>query len=148
MSTGSGCVDSPYFSDCNLIIQNRYCNNLMYAKFCCQSCLLAGQLDETGVAAAIRGTRSVISRLSRIPKSSSTIVSKTNTANKWERKVDEKFIWKINKRSEQTLLPLQSLTPETVTIKSFVTKISRARSTCPHFAHAFNLSPLREVRFF
>lgn len=74
---GGGCVDSQFFTDCNLIIENRYCSNLMYAKFCCQSCLLAGQLDPIGVAAASRGTRSIKSKLSIIPPYK---IIQTNTA--------------------------------------------------------------------
>jgi len=38
------CVDNPYFANCKLIVKARYCANKYYAKFCCRSCTLAGQL--------------------------------------------------------------------------------------------------------
>ena len=39
------CVDNPYFANCKLIVKARYCGNKYYAKFCCRSCTLAGQLS-------------------------------------------------------------------------------------------------------
>ncbi|XP_070137591.1 papilin isoform X5 [Drosophila bipectinata] len=38
------CIDNPYFANCRLIVQGRYCFNPYYAKFCCRSCTLAGQI--------------------------------------------------------------------------------------------------------
>ncbi|XP_043651988.1 papilin isoform X5 [Drosophila teissieri] len=38
------CVDNPYFANCKLIVQGRYCSNPYYTKFCCRSCTLAGQV--------------------------------------------------------------------------------------------------------
>jgi hypothetical protein len=38
------CVDNPYFANCKLIVKARYCGNKYYAKFCCRSCTIAGQL--------------------------------------------------------------------------------------------------------
>ncbi|XP_044574257.1 papilin isoform X6 [Drosophila ananassae] len=38
------CIDNPYFANCRLIVQGRYCFNAYYAKFCCRSCTLAGQI--------------------------------------------------------------------------------------------------------
>lgn len=45
------CNDSPYFANCDLIVNAKYCNNPHYAKFCCRSCLLAGQLDPSTLLA-------------------------------------------------------------------------------------------------
>lgn len=39
------CVDNPYFANCKLIVKARYCMNKYYAKFCCRSCTIAGQLS-------------------------------------------------------------------------------------------------------
>ncbi|XP_050666031.1 papilin-like isoform X3 [Leptidea sinapis] len=39
------CVDSPYFADCHLIIRSNYCRHKYYSKFCCKSCVEAGQLE-------------------------------------------------------------------------------------------------------
>jgi hypothetical protein len=38
------CEDNPYFANCKLIVKARYCRNKYYAKFCCRSCTMAGQL--------------------------------------------------------------------------------------------------------
>ncbi|XP_030369297.1 papilin isoform X5 [Scaptodrosophila lebanonensis] len=38
------CIDNPYFANCNLIVRARHCQNHYYAKFCCRSCTLAGQI--------------------------------------------------------------------------------------------------------
>ena len=38
------CTDNPYFANCKLIVKAEYCTNKYYAKFCCKSCTLAGQL--------------------------------------------------------------------------------------------------------
>ncbi|XP_017478128.1 PREDICTED: papilin isoform X5 [Rhagoletis zephyria] len=38
------CVDNPYFAKCELIVSGRYCGHRYYAKFCCRSCTLAGQI--------------------------------------------------------------------------------------------------------
>ncbi|XP_050666052.1 papilin-like isoform X3 [Leptidea sinapis] len=39
------CVDNPYFADCHLIIRSNYCRHKYYSKFCCKSCVEAGQLE-------------------------------------------------------------------------------------------------------
>ena len=39
------CTDNPYFANCKLIVKAEYCTNKYYAKFCCKSCTLAGQLS-------------------------------------------------------------------------------------------------------
>lgn len=39
------CVDSPFFADCQKIVRGQYCKHVYYAKFCCRSCTLAGQLS-------------------------------------------------------------------------------------------------------
>ena len=44
------CDDSPNFANCDLIVKSKYCNNKHYAKFCCRSCLIAGQIDKAGLA--------------------------------------------------------------------------------------------------
>ena len=38
------CEDNPHFANCKLIVRAQYCTNKYYAKFCCRSCTLAGQL--------------------------------------------------------------------------------------------------------
>ena len=38
------CTDNPFFANCKLIVKAQYCSNRYYAKFCCRSCTLAGQL--------------------------------------------------------------------------------------------------------
>ncbi|KAH8381906.1 hypothetical protein KR009_000904, partial [Drosophila setifemur] len=38
------CIDNPFFANCKLIVRGRYCINAYYAKFCCRSCTLAGQI--------------------------------------------------------------------------------------------------------
>ncbi|XP_058455705.1 papilin isoform X3 [Malaya genurostris] len=38
------CTDNPFLAKCALIVQARFCNHKYYARFCCKSCTLAGQL--------------------------------------------------------------------------------------------------------
>ncbi|XP_065354303.1 papilin isoform X3 [Calliphora vicina] len=38
------CIDNEHFANCKLIVKGRYCKNKYYARFCCRSCALAGQL--------------------------------------------------------------------------------------------------------
>ena len=38
------CRDNPHFASCKLIVEAGYCTNRYYAKFCCKSCTMAGQL--------------------------------------------------------------------------------------------------------
>ena len=38
------CEDNPHFANCKLIVRAQYCTNKYYAKFCCRSCTMAGQL--------------------------------------------------------------------------------------------------------
>ena len=42
------CTDNPFFANCKLIVKARFCTNKYYARFCCKSCTLAGQLPQTG----------------------------------------------------------------------------------------------------
>ncbi len=42
------CEDNPYFANCKLIVRAQYCTNKYYAKFCCRSCTIAGQLEPRG----------------------------------------------------------------------------------------------------
>jgi len=42
------CTDNPFFANCKLIVSARYCANQYYARFCCRSCTLAGQLPARG----------------------------------------------------------------------------------------------------
>ncbi|XP_077521556.1 proteoglycan-like sulfated glycoprotein papilin isoform X3 [Amblyomma americanum] len=42
------CTDSPRFANCNLIVRARYCTNKHYSRFCCRSCMLAGQIHASG----------------------------------------------------------------------------------------------------
>lgn len=42
------CTDNPFFANCKLIVKARFCTNKYYARFCCKSCTLAGQLPPTG----------------------------------------------------------------------------------------------------
>ena len=44
ISVSAECTDYPYFANCKLIVKAEYCTNKYYAKFCCMSCTLAGQL--------------------------------------------------------------------------------------------------------
>lgn len=44
ISVQQECTDNPYFANCKLIVKAEYCTNKYYAKFCCRSCTLAGQL--------------------------------------------------------------------------------------------------------
>jgi len=44
VEVADGCADNPYFANCKLIVKARYCGNKYYAKFCCRSCTIAGQL--------------------------------------------------------------------------------------------------------
>ncbi|XP_055949212.1 papilin-like isoform X1 [Argiope bruennichi] len=46
-SPNTTCIDNPQFSNCEVIVRNRYCNNKFYGKFCCASCMKAGQLPAT-----------------------------------------------------------------------------------------------------
>ncbi|CAB3248675.1 unnamed protein product [Arctia plantaginis] len=39
------CTDNPFFANCDLIVRSRFCNHKYYSKFCCKSCVEAGQLD-------------------------------------------------------------------------------------------------------
>ncbi|CRL07350.1 CLUMA_CG020329, isoform A [Clunio marinus] len=41
----SDCTDHQKFANCALIVKGNYCNHKYYAKFCCRSCTLAGQLQ-------------------------------------------------------------------------------------------------------
>ncbi|XP_070503266.1 papilin isoform X4 [Chironomus tepperi] len=41
----SDCTDNKNFANCALIVKGNYCNHKYYAKFCCRSCTLAGQLQ-------------------------------------------------------------------------------------------------------
>lgn len=49
LSTGfhipSDCTDNKNFANCALIVKGNYCNHKYYAKFCCRSCTIAGQLQ-------------------------------------------------------------------------------------------------------
>nr|XP_029723407.1 papilin-like isoform X4 [Aedes albopictus] len=40
----AGCTDNPFLAKCSLIVEARFCNHKYYARFCCKSCTLAGQL--------------------------------------------------------------------------------------------------------
>ncbi|XP_069951755.1 papilin isoform X1 [Cherax quadricarinatus] len=42
------CTDNPFFANCKLIVRAQYCTNKYYARFCCRSCTLAGQLPFDG----------------------------------------------------------------------------------------------------
>nr|CAD7403319.1 unnamed protein product [Timema cristinae] len=42
------CTDNPFFANCRLIVQAQYCTHRYYARFCCKSCTLAGQLPSHG----------------------------------------------------------------------------------------------------
>ncbi|RZF45831.1 hypothetical protein LSTR_LSTR013726, partial [Laodelphax striatellus] len=42
------CTDNPFFANCALIVKAQYCTHVYYAKFCCKSCTLAGQLPSIG----------------------------------------------------------------------------------------------------
>ncbi|XP_046402802.1 LOW QUALITY PROTEIN: papilin [Ischnura elegans] len=42
------CTDNPYFANCGLIVKASYCTHRYYARFCCRSCTLAGQLPLHG----------------------------------------------------------------------------------------------------
>lgn len=42
------CTDDPRFANCNLIVKARYCTNKHYSRFCCRSCMLAGQIHSNG----------------------------------------------------------------------------------------------------
>ncbi|XP_047512955.1 papilin-like [Pieris napi] len=39
------CKDNPYFANCHLIVRSNYCHHRYYSRFCCKSCVEAGQLD-------------------------------------------------------------------------------------------------------
>lgn len=49
MPAESTCVDNPQFNNCDLIVKANYCNNKYYGKFCCGSCMKAGQLQDMPV---------------------------------------------------------------------------------------------------
>ncbi|XP_052756348.1 papilin isoform X3 [Galleria mellonella] len=38
------CKDNPFFADCHLIVRSKFCGHPYYSKFCCKSCVEAGQL--------------------------------------------------------------------------------------------------------
>ncbi|CAL1266786.1 unnamed protein product [Larinioides sclopetarius] len=38
------CIDNPQFSNCEVVVRNSYCSNKYFGKFCCASCMKAGQL--------------------------------------------------------------------------------------------------------
>lgn len=40
-----GCTDNQFFAKCELIVKGHFCTHKYYAKFCCKSCTLAGQLS-------------------------------------------------------------------------------------------------------
>lgn len=42
------CTDNPFFANCALIVKASYCTNKYYARFCCRSCTLGGQLPHSG----------------------------------------------------------------------------------------------------
>ncbi|XP_072145613.1 papilin-like [Dermacentor andersoni] len=42
------CTDNPRFANCNLILRARYCTHKHYSRFCCRSCMLAGQIHADG----------------------------------------------------------------------------------------------------
>ncbi|XP_045125738.1 papilin-like isoform X12 [Portunus trituberculatus] len=42
------CTDNPYFANCKLIVRAKYCTNRYYARFCCRSCTMDGQLPSQG----------------------------------------------------------------------------------------------------
>ncbi|KAJ2942077.1 hypothetical protein O0L34_g10994 [Tuta absoluta] len=39
------CTDNPFFANCQLIVRSKFCQHKYYSKFCCKSCVEAGQLD-------------------------------------------------------------------------------------------------------
>lgn len=39
------CTDNPFFANCKLIVKAKYCSNQYYAKFCCRSCAVDGQIQ-------------------------------------------------------------------------------------------------------
>ncbi|XP_049534828.1 papilin isoform X3 [Anopheles darlingi] len=39
------CTDNQLLAKCDLIVAGHYCNHKYYAKFCCRSCTLAGQIN-------------------------------------------------------------------------------------------------------
>ncbi|KAJ8713837.1 hypothetical protein PYW08_007457 [Mythimna loreyi] len=39
------CTDNPFFANCGLIVRSKFCRHQYYGKFCCKSCVEAGQLD-------------------------------------------------------------------------------------------------------
>ncbi|KAM3958095.1 LOW QUALITY PROTEIN: proteoglycan-like sulfated glycoprotein papilin [Aphomia sociella] len=38
------CTDNPFFANCHLIVRSKFCVHRYYSKFCCKSCMEAGQL--------------------------------------------------------------------------------------------------------
>ncbi|KAJ8724112.1 hypothetical protein PYW07_008092 [Mythimna separata] len=39
------CTDNPFFANCRLIVASKFCPHKFYKRFCCKSCVEAGQLD-------------------------------------------------------------------------------------------------------
>lgn len=44
-----GCTDNQFFAKCELIVKGHFCTHKYYAKFCCRSCTLAGQLTSYSI---------------------------------------------------------------------------------------------------
>lgn len=44
-----GCTDNQFFAKCELIVKGHFCTHKYYAKFCCKSCTLAGQLTSYSI---------------------------------------------------------------------------------------------------
>jgi len=42
------CTDNTFFANCALIVKASFCTNKYYARFCCKSCTIAGQLPPYG----------------------------------------------------------------------------------------------------
>jgi len=38
------CVDKPWYANCALIVEGRYCRHAYFSIFCCRSCYTAGLL--------------------------------------------------------------------------------------------------------
>lgn len=47
ISVPSTCKDSPFFTSCAMIVKQNYCINPTYAKYCCLSCAISGQLQNS-----------------------------------------------------------------------------------------------------
>ncbi|KAI1288315.1 Papilin [Halotydeus destructor] len=52
-----GCNDSPYFSNCNMVIEMNFCSNVNYMTYCCKSCFLAKQIDRNQVNSVAKQAR-------------------------------------------------------------------------------------------